>query len=249
MLTSRGARGQAKGRVSAIEQGEAMRIFCLAIIALIAGAGFLSGTQNSQGGSNGSIIRGKVVFSGTVPRRAINMSSDPGCPQGPQFITEGWEDVIVYANPLAPLSHPIPSNAILLDRRECRFVPHTITMQVGQALRIRNSDATAHNTHAWATINMPFNLSLSRQGTETIQIFTQEEPRIPIRDDVHNWELANVAVFAHPYHTVLKLNGSYEFKLPKGAYQINVWSENLGTQSQLVEMKEGEVRDLDFTLK
>ena len=125
-----------------------MRAFCLAIIAVTAGAVFLSGSQNSQGGSNGSIIRGKVVFSGTVPRQAINMSSDPGCPQGPQFITEGWEDVIVYANPLAPLSHPIPSDAVLLDRRECRFVPHTITLQVGQALRIRNSDATAHNTHA-----------------------------------------------------------------------------------------------------
>jgi hypothetical protein len=226
-----------------------MKTFGVAILALIAGAGFLSGTQNSQGESNGSIIRGKVVFSGTVPRRAINMSADPACPQGPQIITEGWEDVIVYANPLAPLSHPIPANAILLDRRECHFVPHTITMQVGQTLRIRNGDATTHNTHAWTTINRVFNFSMSRQGAETIQIFAQEEPHIPIRCDVHNWELANVAVFAHPYHTVLKLNGSYEFKLPKGAYQINVWSENLGTQSQLVEMKEGEIRDLDFTLR
>jgi plastocyanin len=226
-----------------------MRTLCLAIIALTAGAGLLSGTQNPQVGVNGSILRGKVVFSGSVPRRAINMRADPRCPQGPQFITEGWEDVIVYANPLTPLSHPTPSNAILLDRRECRFVPHTITMQVGQPLLIRNSDTTAHNTHAWATTNMPFNFSLSRQGAETIQIFAHEEFRIPIRDDVHNWELANVAVFAHPYHTVVKLNGSYEFKLPKGAYQMNVWNENLRAESQLVEIKEGEIRDLDFTMR
>jgi plastocyanin len=226
-----------------------MRTFCLAVIALTLGARFLSGGQNSQQGeSTGAIIRGQVVFSGTVPRLAVNMRSDPNCPQGPQFITEGWEDVIVYANPLKPLPQPTPSNTILLDRRECRFIPHTITMQVGQTLRIRNSDTTVHNTHAWATINMPFNFVLPLQGSETIQTFMQEEPLIPIRDDVHNWELANVGVFAHPYHTVLKLNGSYEFKLPKGAYQINVWSEKLGTQSQLVEMKEGEMRQLDFTL-
>ena len=78
--------------------------------------------------------------------------------------------------------------------------------------------------------------------------FTHEEFRIPIRDDVHNWELANVAVFAHPHHTVVKVNGSYEFQLAKGRYQINVCSENLGTRSQFVETKEGEIRDLDFTL-
>jgi hypothetical protein len=226
-----------------------MRTIYLVILALIATVGLLSGTQNSQGGTKGSIIRGKILFSGTVPRRAINMSGAPGCPQGPQFMTEAWEDVIVYANPLAPLSHPIPSNAILLDRRECRFVPHTITMQVGQPLLIRNSDAMVHNTHAWATINMPFNIALSRQGTETIHTFSQEEFRIPIRDDVHNWELANVGVFAHPYHAVVKLNGSYEFKLPKGSYQISVWNENLGAQLQLIEMKEDETRELDFILQ
>lgn len=225
-----------------------MRSIFLAILALIAAAGLLSGTQNPQDTSNSSIVRGKVIFSGTVPRRAINMSGDPACPQGPQFISEGWEDVMVYANPLAPVSHPIPTNPILLDRRECRFVPHTITMQVGQTLRIRNSDTTAHNAHAWATINMPFNFSLVRQGAETLQTFSHEEFRIPIRDDVHTWEVANVAVFAHPYHSVLKLNGSYEFRLPKGSYQISVWNENLGSRSQLVEMKEGEIRDLDFTL-
>jgi hypothetical protein len=95
---------------------------------------------------------------------------------------------------------------------------------------------------------MPFNVALSRQGAEITHTFMQEEFRIPIQDDVHNWELANVGVFAHPYHSVVKLNGSYEFKLPKGRYQINVWSENLGTQSQLVEMREGEMRELDFTL-
>jgi hypothetical protein len=101
-----------------------------AILAFIAAAGMLYGTQNPAAEPKASVSRGKIIFTGTATRRAINMSGTRGCPQGPQYINEAFDDVIVYANPTAPLSHPIPSDTILLDRLECRFVPHTITMDL-----------------------------------------------------------------------------------------------------------------------
>jgi len=122
-------------------------------------------------------------------------------------------------------------------------------MQVDQTLVIRNSDATAHNAHGWPSINKSFNVSLARPGSEFTQVFQQEEVLFPIRDDVHNWESANVGVFSHPYHAVAKLNGTYEFVVPDGGYEIVAWHERLGKQSQSIEIRAGEAQTVDFTFQ
>jgi hypothetical protein len=76
------------------------------------------------------------------------MASDPNCPPGPQPNNDGLEEVIVYAKPHVQTTYSVPPNSVILDRFGCRFIPHTITMQVGQALVIRNSDVTAHVAHS-----------------------------------------------------------------------------------------------------
>jgi len=224
-----------------------MKTFLLLATVLIAGVALLFGSQDPQSPRNAT-IRGKIIFNGTLTAPMVNMSADPNCPQGPQPNNEGVEDVIVYAKPRVQATYPVSAGGSILDRVGCRFVPHTVTMQAGQALVIRNSDRTAHNAHGWPTINKPFNTSLARQGSETTQILQQEEI-FPIRDDVHNWERANVGVFSHPYHVVSKLNGTYEFVVPEGGYEIVTWHERLGTYSQPVEIRNGETLTLDLTLK
>jgi hypothetical protein len=116
-------------------------------------------------------------------------------------------------------------------------------------LVVRNSDGTAHNAHAWPTVNKPFNISLSIAGAEFRAAFDKEEAPFPIRDDVHNWEVANVGVFAHPYHMVSKLNGEYDLKIPVGRYEVVAWHERLGTQTQAFEAETGETRILDLVFK
>ena len=225
-----------------------MKSILLPVICLTAGVALIFGSQNPQAPRNTATVRGKIVFNGTQTARVINMSSDPGCPGGPQSNHEGLEDVIVYATPQVQAAYFPPANGVLLDRLGCRFVPHTMTMQVGQGLVIRNSDTTAHNAHGWPVTNKPFNISLASRGAETTQ-FLQQEEIFPIRDDVHNWESANVGVFLHPYHTVSKVNGVYEFVVPEGSYEIVAWHEKLGTVSQSVDLRAGETRALDITLK
>lgn len=216
-------------------------LVALSIIS-IASVVLLGAAQNPS-----AAIRGTIVFTGTLQARLINMASEPSCPQGPQA-AQGQDDVIVYATPRTQVPYTASSIALLLDRVGCQFVPHTMTMQAGQTLTIRNSDPAAHNAHGWPSVNMPFNTSLL-PGSSTTQYFTQEEVVIPIRDDVHNWENANVAVFSHPYHTVSKLNGTYEFSLPGGNYDIVAWHERLGKQSLSIELSSGESQVVDFIFK
>ncbi len=98
-------------------------------------------------------------------------------------------------------------------------------------------------------INMGFNNALPRQGSEYAHVFQKEEAPFPIRDDVHNWESAYIGVFSHPYHTVSKLNAAYQLALPPGTYEIAVWHEKLGQQTQLLSVRAGDERELSFVLK
>ena len=225
-----------------------MKHFLLLGTVLITGVTLLR-SQNPQSPSTTATVHGRIVFTGALQVRPVNMASDPACPQGPQPNTEGLDDVMIYATPRIQSAHSVPTNRVVLDHLECQFVPHTLTMQVGQMLVLRNSDTRAHNIHAWAEINASFNLSRAGQLLETTKVFQQEEVVIPIRDDVHNWENGNVGVFSHPYHRVAKLNGTYEFVVPEGGYEIVAWHGRLGKQSQKIEIRAGETQTLDFTFK
>ena len=88
-----------------------------------------------------------------------------------------------------------------------------------------------------------------RVGTETLRVFEKEEVPFPIRDDLHNWESAQVGVFAHPYHTVSKQGGQYELKLPAGNYEIVAWHEKYGQQTGMATVADNGKAELNLTFK
>ena len=204
--------------------------------------------QNVQNPPNTVTLRGKIVFQGALPTAPIQMGSDPYCASLGQRNYQGSEDVMVYVKPMNQASFSLPGSTVTLEWRDCRFVPHTLSLQVGQKLLIRNSDGTAHNAHAWSAINQPFNIS-QVPGAEVLKTFEKEEVSFAIRDDIHGWEVANVGVFGHPYHTVSKLNDVYQLAIPAGPYEIIAWHERLGTVQQSFEAKGGETRVLDLVFK
>jgi hypothetical protein len=219
-------------------------------MAVLLSMGLSLGAQNTESPSGGTTtLNGKIVFEGTLPlSRRINMAVDPGCVPDNGPSTDEL-DVMVYAKPLTQTSFPPPGGVVILEYRNCRFVPHTLTMQVGQKFVVRNSDFTAHNLHARPTINTNFNVPLPRNGSEIMRLFDKEEGAFSIRCDVHNWEAANVGVFLHPYHTVSKLNGTYSLALPPGLYEFVAWHEKLGGQTQTLQIGAGQERVPDFIFK
>ena len=205
-------------------------------------------------------VTGKIVFEGTAPAPArIQMSADPYCQSHSNnavseevLVSEGGlENVIVYVKSGVPSgTFATPTETIQIDQKDCHYVPHVLTMQVNQPLKIKNSDATLHNIHAWAEKNAPFNEGQPVQNMESTKSFTMAEMPLPIRCDVHKWMGAFVGVFTHPFHTVSKGGGSYSLKLPAGNYEIVAWHEKYGEQTQMVQVTDNEQKvDINFTFK
>lgn len=202
-------------------------------------------------------VKGKISFDGMPPApKKINTSSDPGC-MNPGLTSEeyvvsdgGLENVIIYVSGgLEGKKFPVSKDPVVLNQEGCHYIPHALTIQVGQPLEIVNNDMTAHNIHAWAEVNMPFNESQASKGVKTTKTFTKEEMLLPVRCDVHNWMNMFIGVFAHPLSTVSKKGGAYEMKLPAGTYEITAEHEKLGSQKQMVTVAENGSADLNFTFK
>ena len=202
-------------------------------------------------------LTGKIVFEGTAPTpKKISTTSDPGC-KNPDLVSEeyvvsdgGLQNVIIsVSSGIDGMNFERLTNEVLLDQQGCHYIPHALTLQVNQPLRIRNSDDTAHNIHAWAEINSPFNESQASKGVETVKMFDKPEMLLPVRCDVHNWMNSFVGVFAHPLHTVSGQGGAYELKLPAGTFEITAQHETLGTQTQMVTLTDAGTAELNFTFK
>src|SRR6186713_2683827 len=147
-----------------------------------------------------STISGTVKLEGTPPEaRVIRMGSDPLCmPEGPSTSEvvvvgpgNGLQNVFVYVKDgLGDRKFPAPSTPVELDQKGCKYVPHVFGAQVGQPVKIVNSDPTLHNVHALPKDNTEFNFGQPLKGMESTQTFTKSEIMVPFRCDVHGWMAA-----------------------------------------------------------
>ena len=189
-------------------------------------------------------ITGKITFEGTAPKmQVIRMSSDPLCMSegatsevllvGPD---NGLQNVFVYVKDgLGDRTFQAPKTPVVLDQEGCQYLPHVFGVQVGQPVRILNSDATLHNVHAVPKVNAEFNFGQPNKGDERVRTFDKPEIMVPFRCDVHGWMNSYGGVVAHPFFAVTKEDGSFEIKgLPEGTYTLEAWHERLGTQTASV---------------
>jgi plastocyanin len=192
-----------------------------------------------------STITGRIKFEGKAPTpRVIRMDSDQLCmPEGPntsEVIIVGpdnsLQNVFVYIKDgLGDRTFTAPKTPVVLDQKGCKYSPHVFGVQVGQPVRILNSDPTLHNVHAVPKANAEFNFGQSKKGMETIRTFDKSEVMVPFRCDVHGWMNAYAGVVAHPYYAVSQPDGTFEIKgLPAGTYTIEAWHERFGTQTTKV---------------
>lgn len=157
--------------------------------------------------------------------------------------------VFVYVKEgLGDRSFPVPQEPVELDQEGCMYTPHVVGLQVGQPIKIRNSDPFQHNIHAMPEENRPFNFSQPVAGMEQEQTFREPEVMVRIKCDVHPWMLAWAGVVDHPYHAVTGEDGTFSLEgLPAGEYVIETWHEEYGTQTQTVTVGDGESATADFT--
>jgi len=203
-------------------------------------------------------VSGKITFEGTAPKpEKIQMSADPYCAMAnKEPYTEnvkvsdgGLENVIVYVSSKVDGNFPTPTEPVVIDQHDCHYVPHAFTVMVNQPVKIKNSDMTTHNIHAYDGETTLFNLSEAVQGMEETKKFDKEAAPVAVRCDVHKWMNANIGVFSHPMHTVSKAGGAFEFKAPAGTYEVTAWHEKYGAQKMMVTVPDNGKAELNFTFK
>lgn len=206
-------------------------------------------------------VTGSVHFDGPAPeRKPIQMAGDMSCAQahsGPVLAENlivspggGLQNAFVYVKSgLEGRTFATPTTAAVLDQHGCMYRPRVMGVQIGQEIRILNSDPTLHNVHALPKKG-EFNVGMPRQGMEIVRKFSEPEVMVHFKCDVHPWMSAWVGVLPHPYFAVSDSTGAFSIAdLPPGTYAVEVWHEKLGTQDRTITVGDHPSATLDFTLR
>jgi len=139
-----------------------------------------------------------------------------------------------------------PLKALVLDNKNCAFVPHVQVAPVGSELLLLNNDPILHDVHARLGSETLFNVGLptwrqvkkrlTRTGIVTIEC-----------DVLHTWMSAYILVTSSPHFTVTDEKGEFAIDgIAAGTYEIEVWHEKLGSQSRRVTVTAGSTLRVDF---
>lgn len=153
---------------------------------------------------------------------------------------------IVYLKDAQP-SDGSKQPIIELDQKNCRYLPHVVSVQIGQTLRIKNSDPVFHNSHYVSQKNGSLNIGLARAGDFKDLKFKSDE-FLNIRCDVHPWMGAEIGVMQSPFFSVTDESGKFEIdRIVPGKYTVVAHHALLGDIEQVVEIGEaGATIKLDF---
>ena len=203
-----------------------------------------------------TVLKGRVVFEGTPPAaEAVEVQSDiPTCGNHKevQKIILGKDQGIANAvvKIVGAAGTPDPKKGSL-DQVNCEFVPHVQALPVGSTLVITSSDPVLHNSHGFLEDgSTAFNIAVPIAGMEVSKKLDQAGV-IKLRCDAgHTWMSAYIVVTDQPYYALTDSDGNFTIEgIPPGNYQIEVWQEWLGKQSQPVIVKEGAAEPVSITLK
>ncbi len=137
---------------------------------------------------------------------------------------------------------PYQPSRLVLDNRECRFVPHVSVLTLGSAIVATNSDSVLHTEHYYGALGA--NAALPLKGA-TVTTIAESPGMIIVKCDVHGWMQAFIRVDAHPFHAVTGANGYFRIAgVPPGTYRLEIWHEKLGPQEQTIRIEAGETQTI-----
>ena len=185
------------------------------------------------------------------------MDSDAKCVPAPGATADslvvgggnGLRNVFVYVKDgLDQRTYAVPATPVMLDQKGCQYVPHVVGAQVGQTIKVANSDTALHNVHALPAANREFNFSQPAKVPPVDRVFAAPEIGIPIKCDVHGWMNAYVGVVDNPYFAVTDKDGKFSLKgLPPGTYTVEAWHEKLGTKTEKLTVTDaGAAKPVEF---
>lgn len=205
-------------------------------------------------------VSGKVKLKGTPkPEMTIQLDQVCGKLQADKPVTtrhfvvgqdNGLANVFVYVKEGAKPAPPA-GEAPVLDQKDCMYQPYVFGAQVGQKIKIKNSDPFMHNVHATPQKNKEFNFAQPLPMV-TERAFDQPEVVVRMKCDVHPWMFAYAGVVEHPYFAVTGKDGSFKIaNLPAGTYTIEAFHQKIGptgAKTQQITVTDSDKKTVDFEL-
>lgn len=207
----------------------------------VTGGGTLIGTVKGPAPavpfSDAIVTKDKGVCGERKPSEAIVRAADGGL-----------KNAVVFFQGISRGKPIDRSRPVKFDNHGCRFEPHVVAVAVGQRLEISNSDPVLHNTHAYLDGSQTiFNVALPVQNQRIPK--TMKKPGLmSVKCDAgHNWMLAWIYAFDHPYFAVTGEKGEFRIdQVPPGTYKVTAWHEELGTETREVTIEAGQEAKLTF---
>ncbi len=241
-------------------------VWSLVLISVIAAASCGDTPEPEQKGQAESsavtvgrgIIRGQVRVLGTPPPNVtIRLRADPMCERVSggnravqQTVMAGPDgalaNVFVKLEGTFPGATVAPEPPVTVDQRSCIYTPRVVGLQVGQSLRVLNSDPGLHNVHGVSAGSGGFNIAQPLAGMVN-EFQPTYEGVLRLQCDVHTWMVAFVGVVAHPYFAVTGSDGRFEIRnVPAGTHSVQVWHELYGTLTSTTTIEGASVGNVDF---
>ena len=126
---------------------------------------------------------------------------------------------------------------VTLDQKGCEYHPHVLAFPAGSTVEILNPDGVLHNVHSYSKKNSPFNKAQPK-FKKKMKVKIAKPEIISVKCDVHGWMSGWLFSAENPYFSVTDKTGSFKLTdVPPGTYNVEVWHETLGKQSQKVTVK------------
>ena len=205
-------------------------------------------------------ISGKVKLEGKPPAET---KADPGqlCGPNPKPLATrhyvvsadgSLANVFVYIKNPPQKKYDAPATVAELDQTDCQYQPFISAVQVGQKLKIKNSDSFMHNVNTSASRfrTHQFNIAQPSKGMEATKTFDNPELPLKFLCNVHQWMISYLAIFDHPFYAVTDKDGNFKIaNLPAGKYTLVVKHMKAGEATQEITVADGEKKSANFTLK
>ncbi len=120
----------------------------------------------------------------------------------------------------------------VIDQRECKYVPHILSVRAKTQVNVRNSDVVVHNIHVYkgslAMTQSNFFTQPNSFEADVGDAFLTKPDKYIVGCDIHPWMNAYVWVFSHPYFSVTAKDGTFRIEnVPPGTYTLRCWHEGM----------------------